>query len=252
MITVKELYDALSARYPLSMQSPGDRDGLMVSQDLSSPVRRILCVLDVSDRMIDYAVKEGYDLILSHHPMIREPLPGVANDTVNGRKVIKLLQNGISVFSFHTRADRAPGGVNDLLSKALGLLDTVPFAEEMGRVGHLPSPVSLEEFAAKVKETLGAPVLSAGKSGAPVYRVAVLGGTGRSCVADAMAAGADTYLSGELSYGWENAAAENGINLIAAGHFHTEAVLPRFWKESLPKEFPVECGYLSSLEQTHF
>ena len=151
--------------------------------------------------------------------------------------VIKLLLSGVSVFSFHTRLDAMSGGVNDSLASILGLSDVVPFGEEkIGRVGVLPSPLSLEDFASLVKEKLSAPYVNFAGDGKAAHRIAVLGGSGKSDIDASKAAGADTYLSGELGYHALIDASQSGINLVEAGHFFTEdhvlAVLSELLREA--------------------
>ena len=131
------------------------------------------------------------------------------------------------------------GGVNDTLATLLGLHDTIPFGEcDIGRVGTLAAPMDAETFAGQVKRLLGAPFVLLADAGAPVCRVAVMGGEGGDDVEAAKAAGADTYLSGRLGYHTMTDAPEGGMNLIEAGHFYTEnpvcATLQRMVKEIAP------------------
>lgn len=232
-MTVKELYRTLEERFPASLSAEWDHDGVMCCPDPDAPVRRVLCTLDVTEAAVDYAVKSGADLILSHHPLLFHPLCSLTAETAAGRKLMALLRAGISVLSFHTRADAAEGGVNDTLVDLLGLLDARAFADGLGRIGRLSTARSAEEFAADVASLLGAPAVTLGDAGRPVRQVAVLGGSGKGEVAAAIAAGADTFLSGRLSYESVNEAAELGINLVEAGHFYTEAPFMRRLAEEL-------------------
>jgi putative NIF3 family GTP cyclohydrolase 1 type 2 len=127
--------------------------------------------------------------------------------------------------SFHTRLDAVAGGVNDTLAAALGLRDTVPFGadgEWIGRVGNLGEPMTTDAFASLVCAVTGAPCVQVSDAGKPVFRVAVMGGSGSDDVGAALASGADTYLSGELKHNYLTDAPESGMNLLAAGHFYTE------------------------------
>ncbi|MBQ9783659.1 MAG: Nif3-like dinuclear metal center hexameric protein [Clostridia bacterium] len=223
-MTVRELYRQLNEKIPPSLSCPWDNDGLMCCPDGNREIRRVLVTLDVTERAVAYAIEQGYDLILSHHPMIFKGLKSVCDGAPIADKTILLIQKGISVMSFHTRLDAVAGGVNDVLAAKLGLEDTEPFGEEgIGRIGTLPISVSAEEFALRVKQALNAPYVNLADTGIPVRRVAVLGGGGSDDVELAQAAGADTYVTGELKYHQLCDAPENGINLIEAGHFYTEA-----------------------------
>ena len=247
-MTVRELYKKLVARLPDSLAEEWDNDGLMVCPDADAPVRRVLLALDVTETVVDFAIENRFDLILTHHPLIFRPLSSLTEDTPVGRKVIKLIKSGIAVISFHTRADRVDGGVNDVLADLLELAEVEPLGEDgMGRVGYLEEPISLEAFAARVKEQLGAPILSVADGGNLVHKVAVLGGEGKDYLKAALASEADTYLSGNLGYHTMEDAPELGINLIEGGHYYTEQAVLTFFEELLSLIDPsVMCHSIAS------
>ena len=222
-MTVKKLYESLTEYFPENLREEWDNDGIMCSTDLSAEVNHVLVTLDVTEDVVDYAIETGCDLIVSHHPLIFKPVFALNEENNVSRKLIKLVSNNVSVFSFHTRADKATGGVNDILAKKLGLLSVSGFGEgEMGRIGTLPEETPLDVFADNVKVFLGADAVKYADAYNDVRRVAVLGGDGKDFVRAATLAGADTYVSGRISYNVMEEAAELGINLIEAGHYFTE------------------------------
>lgn len=224
-MTLTQLYSNLDQRIPSSLSCPWDNDGIMCADSCGTDVKKVLISLDVTDEVIEKAVSEGYDLILSHHPLIFKGLTSITDQNTVSARVLKLIKNSIAVFSFHTRLDALTGGVNDTLSQLIGLRDTTAFGnngEEIGRIGYLEAPISAEELAKKVKDVLNVPSVSLSDASRPAHRVAVLGGSGSDDVSAAIAAGADTYISGEISYHHMVDAPENRINLITAGHFYTE------------------------------
>ncbi len=237
-MTVRELYEELSRLYPCQLSAAWDNDGVMVSGSLDAPVRHVLCALDVTEETVREAERVGADLILSHHPLVFRPLSSITEESAVSRRVIALLASGISVLSFHTRADVAEGGVNDLLAGLLGLFDASHFGDGLGVIGTLSAEVTAAALAEGVKAALGAPFVLLGDCGRPVRRVAVVGGSGKDEITAAIAAGADALVSGRLSYETVNEAKELGIHLIEAGHFFTEAALPRFWARMIPERFP--------------
>lgn len=221
-MTVRELYAALEQRIPRALSCDWDNDGLMCCPDGGAQVKRVLVALDVTAQTVRAAIDGGYDLIVSHHPMIFRPLRAMEDGSYVARRAIGLTRAGISVMSFHTRLDAVTGGVNDTLAALLGLTDVSPFGDGIGRIGSLPNETTLCDFAETVKSALGVPHLLVGDAERPVRRVALLGGNGSDDVSAALGAGADTYLSGELAYHHLCEAPEMGMNLLAAGHFHTE------------------------------
>lgn len=229
-MTVKKLYDELTAHIPESLREEWDNDGIMCSTDLSAEVNNVLVTLDVTEEVVDYAISRNFDLIVSHHPLIFNPIKSVTEEQHISRKLIKLINNNVTVFSFHTRADKVFGGVNDLLAKAIGLVDISPFGEGgLGRIGTLPDERSLDEFADDVKMQLGSDGVKYADAYNSVKRVAVVGGDGKDYVKDALSAGADTYLSGRISYNVMEEAADMGINLVEAGHYYTEFPITSFF-----------------------
>ena len=238
-MTVTELYKRFCEHIPESLRCEWDNDGIMVCPDSNAEVKKVLVALDVTEEIVDYAIECGFDLIISHHPLIFRPLSTVTEENHISRKVVKLIANAISVFSFHTRADVAAGGVNDRLADIIGLKNPVPFGEDgLGRIGTLSEEYELEIFADAVKLALGADMIKISDGYNTVKRVAVVGGDGKDFVNAALEMGADTYVSGRLSYNVMAEAAEMGLNLIEAGHFYTEQPVTEFFSELISKFDP--------------
>ena len=233
-MTVKEIYSRFEKLLPPSLMEEWDNDGLMCVPDGEKEISRVLVSLDVTEEIVDYAIESNFDLIVSHHPLIFRPVSRINEDNHVSRKIIKLVANGISVFSFHSRADKAVGGVNDLLANLLGIFDTTPFGEgDLGRIGTIEESCTAEDFAYRVKQALGADSVKYVDALTEVNQVAVVGGDGKDFVKDAIKAGADTLVSGRLSYNVMAEGPEMGINLIEAGHFFTEQPIVDFFCERL-------------------
>lgn len=250
MPTVDELYKSLARKFPEELRCDWDNDGLMLADNPNREVLRVLCTLDVTDDAVNYAIANSFDVIVSHHPMIFHPLKTVSYLDPVARKAMKLLKSNISVMSFHTRLDAANGGMNDIFAKLLGLSDVVSFesnGEVIGRIGTLPNPLGCTEFAALAKKTLQAERVLYSQSNGIVKRVAVCGGDGKDFVSAAKKAGADSYITGQLSY---NIMAESdyiGLNLFEAGHFHTEDFICRYLSLLIMKDFTqVKTSYFNS------
>ena len=178
-MTVKEVYERLNERIPEDLRESWDNDGLMCSSDDSQEVRRTLITLDITEEIVDYAVQNKFDLIVSHHPLIFHPLKSVTENDHVSRKVIALIKNDISVISLHTRADKVKGGVNDTLCDILGIKNAVPFGEGfLGRIGNLDEELTMEDFSYLLKGLLDCDGVKVADACIPVQRVAVVGGDG--------------------------------------------------------------------------
>ncbi len=212
-MNITQLYKYFDELIPCELSEDWDNDGnMLVSSD--KEVENVLVALDVTPEVAEVAINGGYDLIVTHHPLIFKPLKNITDPVF-----ISLVKAEVSVFSFHTRLDTVEGGVNDCLAAALGLKDVMPFCE-MGRVGDIDE-MKFDEFVIKVKEILGCERVNYVKGKNSVKRVALLGGGGKDFWADA-ARTADVYITGEMSYNTMLDAHKAGFSVIEAGHFHTE------------------------------
>lgn len=228
---ISEFYGELEKRYPKSLSCEWDNDGLMCSVGDILDIEKVLVALDPTEDVINYAAENGFDTVLTHHPMIFKKLGAVTPGSGVGRKVIFALMNNISVISLHTRLDAGEGGVNDALAEALELCKIEAFGDAecpaMGRVGTLSKLMNGSEFACYVKEKLGAPSVefSLADEEDMISKVAVVGGAGKDFIYPAKAACADVLVTGEASYNALLDAAEDGVSIVTAGHFFTENVV---------------------------
>lgn len=248
-MTVGEFYHILDTLYPRTLSCSWDNDGLMVCAEPDTPITAVAVALDATERSIAFAAEKGCQLLLTHHPLLFRPLKELHPGSLAGRRVLSALRGGVSVISLHTRLDAGNGGVNDALAAALGLAVLEKFgdanAPELGRISVLSEAADAEHFAEYVREALGCgAVVWSGTH--PVRRVALVGGDGKDMIPAALAAGADTLLTGAASYNAALDAAESGLNLIEAGHYHTEApVLDRL--AALAREHTgAECFFYDS------
>ena len=224
MATAKELYSFLDKAFPISFSCPWDNDGAMCMSDPEREVKRVLVALDVTMGAVDYAVAEGFDVIVSHHPLIFTPMRSINGCDVKSRVITKLMRSGISAFSFHTRLDAVEGGVNDTLCEVLGVQNVEPFVvghESLARVGTV-SPISGKELAMLVKEKLGADGVSYTCGKKTINKVVVVGGAGKDFIDAVLDSFADALITGEVSYNAAIDAADSGLCVISAGHFFTE------------------------------
>ena len=216
-MTVTELYRVLENLIPRELSCTWDNDGIMCLPDPSKEVRRVLLSLDATEGAVEYAAENGFDAVVTHHPLIFRPIK-----TVSDSRFMSLIKNDIAVFSFHTRLDAVDGGVNTALSELLGITDTERFGDDgLGVIGNV-SPMTDREFVLMAKERLGSPKAEAVLDGKTVTRVAVVGGDGEHYISAASSAGADLYISGRLSYNDMTDASVYGMSMAALGHFYTE------------------------------
>ncbi|NOY45793.1 MAG: Nif3-like dinuclear metal center hexameric protein [Deltaproteobacteria bacterium] len=222
-LTVSEIARAVESVAPLSLAEPWDRPGLQLG-DPRARVRTVLVALDPSPAAVAAALSQRAELLLTHHPLFLEPLARIDLSTPLGRKIRDLLTAGVAVYCAHTNLDRALGGVNDRLAAKLGLVEVEPLPDSgkdgpgLGRVGRLPDPVPLAEFA---REATGLSAPTARVVGDPlrrVERVAVCGGSGASLWPSAQEAGAQVLVTGDVRHHAALDAREAGMALVDVGH----------------------------------
>lgn len=221
-MTIRTLYEKLSEKYPESLRCEWDNDGIMCCDNLDKDVSNVLIALDVTMDTVDYAIKNGFDLIISHHPLVFSSQKSLISEKYTQNKLINLIKNGISVFSFHTRLDACEGGVNDVLCSIIGLTNVeADRVDPVGRIGYLPEKIELSTFVENVKKSINTPfILYNGDK--MVERVYVVGGDGKDLISRAISLGADTLLTGRASYNTIIDARDMGLNIVEAGHFFTE------------------------------
>ena len=239
MITVHQVEQKLFDWAPRQLAESWDNVGHLVG-DPDREVRRILVSLDITERVVQEAADGGFDLIVSHHPVMNctwHPVQTLRTDDRQGRILTKLTENRISAICMHTNLDAAEGGVNDVLAQTLGLEGLTPLTEEkIGRIGTLKCEMPLVEFTRFVIESLGCNGLRYTDCGKPVHRVAVGGGACGDYIPQAIAAGCDTFVTSDLRY--HDFLDTTELHLIDAGHFPTEDVICEPLVTYLQRAFP--------------
>ena len=258
MATVSEVYEALNGWAPFEIQMDFDNAGFLVGRG-NREATKILVALDITQDVACEAADWGAQLVVSHHPVIFHPVRSVTDADPTGRILLELMEKGVAAICAHTNLDAAQGGVNDCLAQALALTqvgqlhqdgvldDGTPYG--IGRVGVAHKPdLSPGEYAAYVKERLGAASVRYADGGKPVAKVAVGGGSCGSMLEDALKAGCDTFVTADVKYDVFLQAKALGINLLDAGHFATENVVCPSLVKFLTEKFP---GVEVRLSQRH-
>ena len=233
MVTAKDIFENLCVLAPLELQLGFDNSGFLFGRDAAS-VTKALLALDVTSAVVDEAIEQGAELVISHHPLIFSPLKSVTDE-----KLLRLARHQIGVISMHTNLDIAKGGVNDVLMAALGAQVQGGLDEYgCGRVGRLDKAMPMEEFLPFCKAVLKTAGLRYYDSGRQVSKLAVMGGSGGDSLETAYRLGCDTYLTADIKYHQFLEAQELGINLIDGDHFCTENLVIPVLAQRLRAAFP--------------
>ena len=245
MTTVKEILNWVQTLAPAYMKESWDNVGLLCG-DPGKPVTRVLVALDPFEHVCREAEQVGAELILTHHPLIFQAPKAITTETGVGRSILRLCAGGISAINAHTNLDQAPGGVNDVLAKTLGLENVSVIrpcgTDEEGNPWGLlrmgTCEATLEEFLDRVKTSLYASGLRYVRGCDSVKKVAVGGGSCGGGLMEAYDAGCDTFVTADVKYNQFWDAKELGMNLIDAGHFATENPVVPVLARKLAEAFP--------------
>ena len=231
---VKEIFKLLDERFPVNTAREFDNVGLLIG-DGEAEVQKVVIALDCTLETLKFAVCNGCNLIITHHPVIFSPLKKL----LAGEIAFEAVKNGLSVISMHTNLDVAEGGVNDSLSHAIGLQNLEFITASDGytlQSGEVPS-LSANEFAGALKETLGGAVKFV-DGGRKINKVLVCSGSGGDYLSLALELGFDALLTADVKHHLFLTAYDNGISLFDAGHYNTEDVVVEPLKELLCAHFP--------------
>lgn len=253
-MTVQDIIELIEKEIPTDKALDWDNVGLLAG-DRKSPVRRIYLALDATDEVIDHAAAWQADLLLTHHPLIFSGIKSVTEDTFPGRRIRKMVLNGISCYAMHTNFDVCV--MADLAAEYLGLTKTrvleicgvenpqngkPPKPYGIGCVGELECPMTLEELAQKCADDFDlSHVKVFGEKEKNIQRVALCPGAGRSDMERAIASGADVYITGDIDHhSGIDAVAEN-MAVIDAGHYGVEHIYMDYMKTFLEERMADAC-----------
>lgn len=235
MVSAIKLQDILAylGRFaPWELAEPWDNVGLMIGSP-DQEATGVLVALDPTLQVLEEAIRQKTNIILTHHPLIFHPLKSINTATPIGQFLRSALRHDIAVISCHTNLDVIGNGVSDALAGALDLHDTRPLqpsggqpGQGFGKVGNLPAPMDRAVFlhyAARHLQVEG--LLVAGSLPDAVTTVAVCGGSGSDLAEAALKAGAQVFITAELKHSVARWAEESGLCILDGGHFATENII---------------------------
>ncbi len=221
-MTIQEFCRAMENIAPRYLAMDFDNVGLLIAPD-HDRIQKVLVALDLTVPVAEEAIKGGYDLVLTHHPIFWDPVKSFSPASPETAAAYRLIRHGIGHFAAHTNLDACEGGVNDVLAGILSLNDVRPLPpEDLGRIGTLVQPMRFSEFAAFCENRLCAKGRFIGDPDKLIRTVAVIGGSGGGDVAFVQEAGCDAFVTGEMKHNQALTAAYLGLNCCVLGHYETE------------------------------
>ena len=205
-------------------------------------------MLSALERFAPLPLQESWDcnLIVSHHPLLFRGLKTISDLTDVQRTVMKTIKNGICVISMHTNMDNAKGGVNFKIAEKLGLHDVRFFASKTvegvevgsGVIGTLSGAMAADDFVVAVKKAFDVECAMCNELlRRPVQKVAICGGAGDFLLDEALKAGADAFITGEMHY-HQYFGYEQRIQICVIGHYQSEQFTSEIFREIIERECP--------------
>lgn len=244
--TIQDIYNAIDSVAKFSTQEKWDNSGILVGNS-NSKVSRVLVALDITKDVIQEAKNLNCEVIVSHHPIIFEPLKSITPNDI----VYKLIQNNIGAICCHTPLDICVGGINDILYSLfkipLALNDDISpiedvkncgFGSGFGRICTTNTTLSCEQIALTLKEVLNCSVVKYVPSSKPIHKIAFCSGSGGSMLEDVISLGADVFITGDIKHDRWIYAKDNNLALFDCGHFHTENVVVPYLRQLIFASVP--------------
>jgi len=249
MIRVRDVLRAINSFAPFSWSCEWDNSGLQTGSP-EWEATKIGLSLDPSNSAIEEAIKEECSCLLVHHPLIFDPLRSISTQTLLGGKLLKILENRLSVVAAHTNWDVSPVGVNVILGDELDLLGEYPLEEGpdgswgTGLAGCFKERISSVNFIKKLKLSWGLSWTREYNLPETVVRVALVGGSGGGLWPTALLKGADVFVTADMKYHQIMDAVESGLGVVLADHGEMERKSMPVMKNLLSKILPTEVVFV--------
>ena len=258
MIKVNNIINEMELLAPTYLKEDFDNVGLMVG-DKNKEVKKVLLALDCTLKVIEEAKKENVELIITHHPLIFKRPSSITTDTLQGKKIIELIKNDISLYSSHTNLDSVENGLNDTIVSILGF-DNSKILEKnkrddkagLGRIVSLKESIQLEDLISKIKKSLNINNLRVVKGKDKVNKIAIINGRGQDFIGKAVALGADCIITGDTTYHFASDYKEMEISILDVGHFASEQITFFNVMENLKEKFKDVEFITSTVEEDPF
>jgi dinuclear metal center YbgI/SA1388 family protein len=213
-------------------------------------VKAMLLSIDVRPYVVQEAINKGANLILSHHPLLFNPLKNIDLNSIKGEIIKKSVENNIAIFSAHSNLDVIQDGTSFVLAKLIGLQD-IDFLVHIkdckhlkigwGAIGALKKTLSLGALSKKIRQSLKTDLVVALDAGKSRYHniIAVGAGSMSDRIPDAIRQNASVYITSDVNYHEAQEALEEGLSLIIVDHFYAELPVLYRLRELLEKDIDV-------------
>lgn len=246
MAKIHEVTHFLESIAPLELQEKYDNAGLITGH-WDWEISGVLCALDATPEVIDEAIALQKNLVVVHHPIIFSGLKQINGKNYIEKAIITAIKSDIAIYAIHTNLDNVlTHGVNERLAQQLNLtklqiLQPKNSAEQhigSGILGQLSEKVSIQQFLSQVKADLDLSVIKHTRftDTDEVLKVAACGGSGSFLLPQAIAAGADVFITADFKY-HQYFDANDEIVIFDIGHYESEKFTINLLNELINNNF---------------
>lgn len=250
-VTLADIAAVIERIAPPQLQESYDNTGWQLiapENGAEAECTGVMVCVDATEAIVDEVAEAGCNLLLTHHPVLFRGQKSFTGATQVERVIMRAMRRGVSIYSCHTAIDSAPGGISACIASRLGLENVevlVPNPSRpdagLGVVGNLPAPgMTPGELAERVKAALGSPVARCTRPRRPlepVVRVALCGGSGSEFIPQAVAAGAQAYITSDVRH-HDFVDHTPDIFIVDVGHFEAEACAKDIFYHAITEKFP--------------
>ena len=221
--TLAEIVELADRIFPFEYAETWDNCGIQVGHPERS-IGSIAFSLDATVETIEFASRSSCELLVTHHPLLMDPIRRISGDTFVGKTVLHAVRSGVDILSLHTNLDAAPGGLNDHVADRLGLQEViVPHPAPCARMGRLPVPVPVSDLGRRIAREFGiSEVRLISRDEREVCSVFCACGSGMGYLGEALRYGAEVIVTGDVRYHAAREALDLAIPVIDAGHYGLE------------------------------
>ena len=242
---IQQIYNMIDGYAPFSLQESWDRSGLLVGSP-QAEATSVMLTLDITVPVVYEAKKHGAQLIISHHPVIWEPLRTISHD----HPVWHLVRHQIGAICAHTNLDIAKGGLNDyigrIMRKYLPLssdfepLSPLSGERALGRAAALGEAFEAKKLAYILQRIFHCRSMRyyEGAHSQYIRKIAWCSGSGGDLISDAISVSADALITGDCKHSVWAEAQNRSFTLFDCGHFETEVPVVRLLSRILMKNAP--------------
>ena len=252
-MTTYQVCDILNEFAPLSLQDSWDNSGLQIDNN-NAEVTGVLICFDITEKSLQEAIEKGCNVIVAHHPLLFSGLKQIGQDAYIERCVRTAIVHNIAIYCNHTPIDKVQGGVSWKLGEKLGLQNLTYLQADAtasyGAIGEFSAPLSEKDFIDLLKNTFGLTYVRCSEPlNRDIRKVALCGGSGAFLIDDALKAGADAFVCGDIKH-HEFYKAEQKILLSDIGHFESEIATKEIFFSILSKKIPTFVVHLSENDKS--